>query len=127
MSGLRADEPFQLQSFGGHSLLHYVRRLFLRIDFGAVGNGWAIEKITRVSGRVVPAPKCLLPLRRWLLAFAENFGKNGGFGKSSAGRSGAPKAGMVRGEMPGACATHGKTGDDDAIGINFIIAANRIH
>ena len=59
MLGLGPDDPFQFQAFFGHVLFHDVGGLLLGIQFAGIGDGWAVEKIDRVIGAVVPVPKLL--------------------------------------------------------------------
>src|SRR5690349_5596628 len=103
---IRTDDMSQFNAFSVHRLGHNVSGLLLFIDFAAVCDSWAIEKIDGVIGGVIPMPELLFPPGRsdtFTLENAEEFGR---LRETGARSSGSPFAGIMSRELPACSATH---------------------
>src|SRR5262249_544840 len=115
MLGLRSDQPYEVQAFGGHVFLHHVARLLLRVELAVVFDGRRVEEIGGVIGGVVKVEELLLPGERCIGTGQVHLLVECRFGKSRAWRYRGPESGEVRADMPCGCSAHAEATDQDPV------------
>ena len=122
VAGLGADEVREREAFGGHRFGHHVGGLLLAVDLAAVGDERDHPDVERLGGRIVEAPKLLLPRRRTERLVLEDFEEIRGLAEAGAGRRRRPTAGIVRGEVPARGAAEREAAHDQPVLVDRVVA-----